>query len=114
MAGRVMARRFMGKLAFMSLVDDSGSIQVYLDRAVIDGTSGEDAFKCAPSQTAEHGIHVTAVAGTSLGCSGAAGGAKPAWPVSSPCGRALEVEVLAMHGVLPRLGLILKRDLQES
>ena len=46
-AGRVMARRFMGKLAFMSLVDDSGSIQVYLDKAVVDGSSGEDAFKCA-------------------------------------------------------------------
>ncbi|CAL5224424.1 g7107 [Coccomyxa viridis] len=44
-AGRVMARRFMGKLAFMSLVDDSGSIQVYLDKAVVDGASGEDAFK---------------------------------------------------------------------
>ncbi len=52
MAGRVMARRFMGKLAFMSLVDDSGSIQVYLDKAVIDGTSGEDAFKCAPLNAA--------------------------------------------------------------
>ena len=51
-AGRVMARRFMGKLAFMSLVDDSGSIQVYLDKAVIDGTSGEDAFKCAPLNAA--------------------------------------------------------------
>ena len=45
MAGRIMARRFMGKLAFMSLVDDSGSIQIYLDKAVIDGTSGEDTFK---------------------------------------------------------------------
>jgi aspartyl/asparaginyl-tRNA synthetase len=44
-AGRIMARRFMGKLAFMSLVDDSGSIQIYLDKAVIDGTSGEDTFK---------------------------------------------------------------------
>ena len=45
MAGRIMARRFMGKLAFMSLVDDSGSIQIYLDKAVVDGTSGEDTFK---------------------------------------------------------------------
>ena len=44
-AGRVMARRFLGKLAFMSLVDDSGGIQIYLDRAVVDGASGEDAFK---------------------------------------------------------------------
>ena len=45
MAGRVMARRFLGKLAFMSLVDDSGGIQIYLDKAVVDGASGEDAFK---------------------------------------------------------------------
>ena len=44
-AGRVMARRFLGKLAFMSLVDDSGGIQIYLDKAVVDGASGEDAFK---------------------------------------------------------------------
>ena len=45
-AGRVMARRFMGKLAFMALADDSGAIQIYLDRAVLD--AGEpDAFKCA-------------------------------------------------------------------
>jgi len=44
-AGRIMARRFMGKLAFMTMIDDSGSIQIYLDKAVVDGTSGEDAFK---------------------------------------------------------------------
>ncbi|BDA48390.1 Lysine-tRNA ligase [Coccomyxa sp. Obi] len=43
-AGRIMARRFMGKLAFMSLVDDSGSIQVYLDKAVLDAAE-EDTFK---------------------------------------------------------------------
>ncbi len=41
-----MARRFMGKLAFMSLVDDSGSIQVYLDKAVLDAAEA-DTFKCA-------------------------------------------------------------------
>ena len=44
-AGRVMARRFLGKLAFLSLVDDSGGIPIYLDRAAVDGASGEDAFK---------------------------------------------------------------------
>ncbi|CAK0785539.1 hypothetical protein CVIRNUC_008749 [Coccomyxa viridis] len=48
-AGRVMARRFLGKLAFMSLVDDSGGIQIYLDKAVVDGASGEDAFKSLKS-----------------------------------------------------------------
>ena len=41
-----MARRFMGKLAFMSLADDSGSVQIYLDRAVL-GEGEPDAFKYA-------------------------------------------------------------------
>jgi lysyl-tRNA synthetase class II len=45
-AGRVMARRFMGKLAFLALTDDSGSIQIYLDKAIIDAAQPE-AFKCA-------------------------------------------------------------------
>ena len=31
-AGRVRARRVMGKLAFVSIQDDSGSIQLYLDK----------------------------------------------------------------------------------
>lgn len=31
-AGRVMSRRFMGKLAFFKLVDASGSVQVGLPR----------------------------------------------------------------------------------
>jgi lysyl-tRNA synthetase class 2 len=44
-----MARRFMGKLAFMSLVDDSGSIQIYLDKAVLDAAE-DDTFKCGLSQ----------------------------------------------------------------
>jgi lysyl-tRNA synthetase class 2 len=35
-AGRVMARRVMGKLAFASLVDASGSVQLYLDRGALD------------------------------------------------------------------------------
>ena len=45
-AGRVMARRFMGKLAFLALSDGSGAIQVYLDRAVVDEAQPE-AFRCA-------------------------------------------------------------------
>ena len=36
MAGRVMARRVMGKLAFVRLEDDSGSVQLYVDRATLD------------------------------------------------------------------------------
>ena len=32
MAGRVRARRVMGKLAFVSIQDDSGYIQLYLDK----------------------------------------------------------------------------------
>ena len=34
----------MGKLAFLSLTDDSGSIQIYLDKAVLDSAQ-EDTFK---------------------------------------------------------------------
>lgn len=32
MAGRVMARRVMGKLAFISIQDDSGLIQLYVEK----------------------------------------------------------------------------------
>jgi len=35
-AGRVMTRRVMGKLAFFTLADESGSIQLYLDRASLE------------------------------------------------------------------------------
>ncbi len=35
-AGRVMGRRFMGKLAFCTLEDDSGKIQLYIEKQVID------------------------------------------------------------------------------
>jgi lysyl-tRNA synthetase class II len=43
-AGRVTAKRFMGKLAFATLVDDSGSIQLYLEKQELDGKAA-DAFK---------------------------------------------------------------------
>ena len=35
-AGRVIARRFMGKLAFAMLTDDSGEIQLYLEKKALD------------------------------------------------------------------------------
>jgi lysyl-tRNA synthetase class 2 len=35
-AGRVMTRRVMGKLAFFTLADETGSIQLYLDRASLE------------------------------------------------------------------------------
>jgi len=35
-AGRVMTRRVMGKLAFFTLADESGSIQLYLDRTTLE------------------------------------------------------------------------------
>ena len=35
-AGRIMARRVMGKLAFARLVDSSGSIQLYLDKKTME------------------------------------------------------------------------------
>ena len=43
-AGRVLARRVMGKLAFIRLADASGDVQLYIDRAILDGSAGEGAF----------------------------------------------------------------------
>lgn len=43
-AGRVMARRVMGKLAFCRLVDATGSIQLYVERATLDEAGGEGTF----------------------------------------------------------------------
>jgi lysyl-tRNA synthetase, class II len=45
-AGRIIARRVFGKLAFFSLQDETGTIQLYLDKKRIDGVmSGtENAF----------------------------------------------------------------------
>lgn len=43
-AGRIRARRFMGKLAFATLADDSGEIQLYLERTALDA-SAPDSFK---------------------------------------------------------------------
>ncbi|MEM6837198.1 MAG: lysine--tRNA ligase [Cyanobacteria bacterium P01_C01_bin.120] len=45
-AGRILARRVFGKLAFFNLQDDSGTIQLYLDKKVIrDGMADHpDAF----------------------------------------------------------------------
>ncbi|PAX51594.1 lysine--tRNA ligase [Brunnivagina elsteri] len=47
-AGRVMARRFMGKLAFCTLEDETGKIQLYIEKqAIEEGMLGtlENAFK---------------------------------------------------------------------
>ncbi len=35
-AGRVMSRRVMGKLAFFTLADETGTIQLYLEKATLD------------------------------------------------------------------------------
>ncbi|BAZ11006.1 lysyl-tRNA synthetase [Calothrix sp. NIES-4071] len=47
-AGRVMGRRFMGKLAFCTLEDDTGKIQLYIEKQVIEEGMAEtlpNAFK---------------------------------------------------------------------
>ncbi len=41
-AGRVMARRVMGKLAFFTLVDSTGKIQLYLDKASLEPDTSEN------------------------------------------------------------------------
>ncbi|MEB3211696.1 MAG: lysine--tRNA ligase [Leptolyngbyaceae bacterium] len=40
-AGRIMARRVFGKLAFFTLQDDSGSIQLYLDKKAVQAGMAE-------------------------------------------------------------------------
>ena len=35
-AGRVLAKRIMGKIAFFSISDQEGTIQLYLDKLIID------------------------------------------------------------------------------
>jgi lysyl-tRNA synthetase, class II len=42
-AGRVMTRRVMGKLAFVTLRDDSGTIQLYVDKSRLAGQA--EAFQ---------------------------------------------------------------------
>jgi lysyl-tRNA synthetase class 2 len=44
-AGRIRARRVMGKLAFFTLQDRSGTIQLYLDKKRLTEQMGELAFK---------------------------------------------------------------------
>ena len=44
-AGRIRARRFMGKLAFATLADDSREVQLYLEKTALD-SSAPDSFKC--------------------------------------------------------------------
>ncbi|MEN9202517.1 MAG: lysine--tRNA ligase [Thermostichus sp. DG_1_6_bins_120] len=44
-AGRIRARRVMGKLAFFTLQDCSGSIQLYLEKKRLTERMGEMAFK---------------------------------------------------------------------
>lgn len=43
-AGRILARRVFGKLAFFNLQDETGTIQLYLDKKVIKAAMGDDAF----------------------------------------------------------------------
>ena len=60
-AGRVRARRFMGKLAFATLADDSGEIQLYLEKTSLDAAA-PDSFKYIASyQVLTHRIHLTHV-----------------------------------------------------
>eukprot|EP00188_Purpureofilum_apyrenoidigerum_P001586 Plantae.Rhodophyta-Purpureofilum_apyrenoidigerum.ctg18887.p1 GENE.Plantae.Rhodophyta-Purpureofilum_apyrenoidigerum.ctg18887~~Plantae.Rhodophyta-Purpureofilum_apyrenoidigerum.ctg18887.p1 ORF type:complete len:594 (-),score=129.98 Plantae.Rhodophyta-Purpureofilum_apyrenoidigerum.ctg18887:186-1895(-) len=44
-AGRILLRRVFGKLAFFTLQDDSGTIQLYCDKKRVDESMGEGSFK---------------------------------------------------------------------
>ena len=41
-AGRIMTRRVMGKLAFFTLADESGTIQLFIDRAALQAAHPDD------------------------------------------------------------------------
>jgi lysyl-tRNA synthetase, class II len=43
-AGRIMARRVFGKLAFFTVQDSAGTVQLYLDKNEIDKAMGEGSF----------------------------------------------------------------------
>ncbi|KAK3279227.1 hypothetical protein CYMTET_12868 [Cymbomonas tetramitiformis] len=43
-AGRVIARRFFGKLAFLSLRDELGTTQLYIEKGTLNDKSYEEAF----------------------------------------------------------------------
>lgn len=43
-AGRIMSRRVFGKLAFFTLQDGTGTIQLYLDKKAIDASMGQGSF----------------------------------------------------------------------
>lgn len=43
-AGRILARRVMGKLAFFSLQDQTGTIQLYLEKQKIQAAMGPETF----------------------------------------------------------------------
>ena len=40
-AGRVLAKRVMGKIAFFSISDQEGSIQLYLEKLIIDSDTND-------------------------------------------------------------------------
>jgi len=44
-AGRIMARRVMGKLAFFTLQDETGTIQLYLEQKRLQTEMGKEAFQ---------------------------------------------------------------------
>ncbi|MBW4552143.1 MAG: lysine--tRNA ligase [Aphanocapsa sp. GSE-SYN-MK-11-07L] len=44
-AGRIMARRFMGKLAFCTLQDETGQIQLFLEKSRLTEQIDQEAFK---------------------------------------------------------------------
>ena len=39
-AGRVLAKRVMGKIAFFTIMDQEGKIQLYLDKNNLDNSNG--------------------------------------------------------------------------
>jgi lysyl-tRNA synthetase class II len=44
-AGRIMGKRVFGKLAFYTLADSEGEIQLYLEQDAIKAAGGDESFE---------------------------------------------------------------------
>ena len=63
-AGRVMTRRVMGKLAFFTLADETGPIQLYIEKATLAGSIPEDPEAFAHITTLVDAGDLIGVSGT--------------------------------------------------
>ena len=71
-AGRILTRRVLGKLAFFTLADESGTIQLYIERAALQGAQSAQPADPAPPETPDTFQQLTTLtdAGDWIGATG--------------------------------------------